>query len=72
MADEVSLVFLARQIERVLDRLNALEDQITVLTGMAMRHEGSLDGLVVEIRGLLRLSDRHERRLRKLEDESAK
>jgi hypothetical protein len=38
-----------------------------VLTGMAMRHDGSLEGLAVEVRGLVRLTDRVEHRLRKLE-----
>jgi hypothetical protein len=70
MAEEVTLAFLARQLERVLDRLGAIEDQITVLTGMAMRHDGSLEGLAVEVRGLVRLTDRVEHRLRKLEEET--
>jgi hypothetical protein len=48
---DVSLEFVSRQLDRVLDRLGAIEDQITVLTGMTMRHDGSLAGLAVEIRG---------------------
>jgi hypothetical protein len=67
--DNVDLAFLARQNERVLDRLGAMEDQITVLTGIAMRHDGSLEGLAVEVRGLIRLLDRLEHRVRKLEAE---
>jgi hypothetical protein len=31
---EVTLDFLARQMERVLDRIGAIEDQLTVLTEM--------------------------------------
>jgi hypothetical protein len=50
---DVSLEFVSRQLDRVLDRLGAIEDQITVLTGMTMRHDGSLAGLAVEIRGLM-------------------
>jgi hypothetical protein len=66
---DVSLEFVSRQLDRVLDRLGAIEDQITVLTGMAMRHDGSLAGLAVEIRGLMQSVSRAELRLRKLEDE---
>jgi hypothetical protein len=65
---EVSLEFLSRQLDRVLDRLGAIEDQITVLTGMAMRHDGSLAGLAVEMRGLVQSIARVEHRLRKVED----
>jgi hypothetical protein len=66
---DVSLEFGSRQLDRVLDRLGAIEDQITVLTGMAMRHDGSLAGLAVEIRGSMQSVSRAELRLRKLEDE---
>jgi len=52
----------------VLDRLGAIEDQITVLTGMAMRHDGSLAGLVIEVRGLAQSIAHIEHRLRKVED----
>jgi hypothetical protein len=40
-----------------------------VLTGMTMRHDGSLAGLAVEIRGLMQSVSRAELCLRKLEDE---
>jgi hypothetical protein len=68
MADDVSIEFVSRQLERVLDRLGAIEDQITVLTGMAMRHDGSLAGLVIEVRGLAQSIAHIEHRLRKVED----
>jgi hypothetical protein len=68
VANEVSLEFLSRQLERVLDRLGGLEDQVTVLTGMAMRHDGALTGLTVEVRGLVQSIARVEHRLRKVED----
>jgi len=50
--EAVTNEFLRRQLDRVLDRLGSMEDQITVLTGMSLRHEGALNGLVVEVRGL--------------------
>jgi hypothetical protein len=52
MAD-VSLDFLASQLERVLNRLGAVEDQITVLTGMTIRLDGAVNGLATEMRGLV-------------------
>jgi hypothetical protein len=61
---DVSLEFVSRQLGRVPDRLGAIEDQITVLTGMTTRHDGSLAGLAVEIRGLMQSVSRAELRLR--------
>jgi len=69
MADTVTLEFLARQLERILTRLGAIEDQITVLTGMAIRHDGALDGLATEFRGFVQATNRADHRLRKLEDQ---
>jgi hypothetical protein len=67
MAD-VSLDFLASQLERVLNRLGAVEDQITVLTGMTKRLGGAVNGLATEMRGLVQSINRIEHRLRKVED----
>lgn len=53
--DNVDLRLLARQLERVLTRLGAIEDQITVLTGMAIRHDGSLSGIATEFRQQVRI-----------------
>ena len=70
MAD-ASLDFLASQLERVLNRLGAVEDQITVLTGMTIRLDGAVNGLVTEMRGLVQSINRIEHRLRKVEDAGA-
>jgi hypothetical protein len=72
MAEEITLEFIARQLERMFDRIGTVEDQITVLTGIAMRLDGSLEGLAVEVRGMVRLLDRLERRVRKLEEADTK
>jgi hypothetical protein len=64
LAETVTLEFVARQLDRVLTRLGAIEDQITVLTGMAMRHDGSLNGLATEFRGLAQAMSRADHRLR--------
>jgi polyhydroxyalkanoate synthesis regulator phasin len=76
MAEQpITLEFLARQFDRVLDRLGTMEDQMTVLTGMVIQLDGRVDGLQAEVRGLStevhalhRLLDRLERRVRELED----
>lgn len=65
---EPTLEFLSRQLERVLDRLSSIEDQITILTGMSIRHDGSLSGLAVEVRGLVQSVARIDHRLRKIEE----
>ena len=69
MADEVSLEFVSRQLDRVLTRLGAIEDQLTVLSGMAIRHDGALTGLATEFRGLAQSVSRIDHLLRKLEDQ---
>jgi hypothetical protein len=65
---EVSNEFISHQLDRVLDRLGAIEDQITVLTGMTTRNNGSITGLVLEIQGLVQAMNRTHNRLIKLED----
>jgi hypothetical protein len=68
MAGDVSLEFLARQLERVVTRLGAIEDQITVLAGMAIRHDHASTRLATEYRGLAQALNRADRRLRLPED----
>jgi hypothetical protein len=68
MTEEITLNFIAKQLDRVLDRIGTVEDHITVLTGIAMRVDGSVEGLAVEMRGMYRLLNRLESRVRKLED----
>jgi len=68
MDEKGTLEFLSRQVDRVLDRIGAIEDQITVLTGMTMRVDGAVEGLAVESRGMYRLVDRLSQRVKKLEE----
>jgi hypothetical protein len=65
---DVTLDFVTRQLDRVLDRIGAVEDQITVLTGIAIRLDGAVQGLSVEMRGLAQSVSRIEHRLRKVEE----
>jgi hypothetical protein len=65
---DVTLDFLTRKLDRVLDRIGAVEDQIRVLTGIAIRLGGAVQGLAVEMRGLAQSVSRIEHRLRKVEE----
>lgn len=65
---EITLEFVARQLDRVLDQIGTMRDEITVLTGITMRLDGAIEGLTVEMRGLYRLHSRLENRIRKLEE----
>jgi len=60
--------FLASQLDRVLNRLGAVEDQITVLTGTTIRLDGAVNRLAAEMRGMVQSINRIEHRLRKVED----
>jgi hypothetical protein len=59
---DLSLLF--EQQKTILDRLGALEEGQTVLTGIAIRLEGAVQGMTLELRGLRsqldRLATRHE------------
>ncbi|MCB2012193.1 MAG: hypothetical protein KDF64_16670 [Geminicoccaceae bacterium] len=61
--EQVDLNFIARQLERVIEEQARQRDDITVLTGITIRLEGSVQGLTTEIRGLRSKVDRMERRL---------
>jgi hypothetical protein len=49
---EVSLEFLARQNERIINDLANLRGAIDVLTAMAVRHESSIQAVVQELQAL--------------------
>jgi hypothetical protein len=55
---------LFEQQNAILDRLGALEEGQTVLTGITIRLEGAVQGMTLELRGLRsqldRLAARHE------------
>jgi hypothetical protein len=68
MTDEekpVTLEFLARQMDRMLDRLGTMEDQITVLTGIAMRLDGAVEGLATEVREDLEIWTDREKQIQR-------
>jgi hypothetical protein len=75
MAENVSLEFLGAQMERVLARLDSLQDDMHVLTAIALRHENTLLGMKTEIHDMLtQMTAQHVRfndRLRRLEEQPA-
>jgi hypothetical protein len=48
---EITLEFVARQLDRVLDQIGTMRDEITVLTGITMRLDGAVEGLTRALRG---------------------
>jgi hypothetical protein len=52
MADEPSLAFLGRQMERMITAQEAMRDDIRVLTAMVMRIDNSLNRMDDRIRRL--------------------
>lgn len=65
---EITLEFISRQLDRVLDRLGAMEDQMTVQTATISRLDATMGGVTTELRALNRRLDRIDTRVRKLED----
>lgn len=53
MADEpITLEFLARQQQRVLDELGVIRDDMQVLTSMVLRLDGTVGLVLTELRAM--------------------
>lgn len=65
---KLSLAFISRQMDRLLDEQGRLRDDTTVLTGMVMRLEGTVHGLTVEVRGEHSRYDRLAREVARLRE----
>ncbi len=53
MADEpVTLEFLARQQQRILDEMGSMRDDMQVLTAMVMRLDGTAGLVLTELRAM--------------------
>lgn len=50
---KVDLEFIARQMERVINDLAGLKDDVMVLTARVERLDATVHGLVVELRAML-------------------
>ena len=69
MSDEpVTLEFLARQQQRVLDELSSFRDDMTVLTAMVMRLDGTVGLVLTELRAMHSQHNRLANRVRRLEE----
>ena len=60
--------FLARQMERMISEVGRLRDEMTVHTATIVRLDGTVSGLVQEVRAIHTWMARMDDRVRKLED----
>lgn len=69
MSDEqqADLSLIVRQQRQLLDEMGTIRDDITVLTAIVQRIDGTLSGLVNEIRATHTQISRMDRRVRELE-----
>jgi hypothetical protein len=68
MSDEaVTLEFLARQQQRVLDELASVREDMHVLTAMVMRLDGTVGRILTELRAMH--SQHNANRVRRLEEQ---
>jgi len=70
MNETVTLDFIARQQQRILDELTSMREQVTsvreqmiVQTAICTRLDGSVSGLTIELAALRSIILRHERQL---------
>ena len=65
---EVDLAFLARQNDRIMADNASMRDELRVQTAMITRLDGTVAGLVQEVRAMHTWMARIDDRVRKLED----
>jgi hypothetical protein len=66
----ITLDFLAEQQARILDQLRTMQDDATVATAILMRLDGTVSGLVQEVRAMHSQHARLSNRVRALEDKA--
>ena len=72
MADEpITLEFLARQQQRMLDEMGSMRDDMQVLTAMVMRLDGTVGLVLTELRAMHGQHQRLANRVRRLEEQPA-
>jgi hypothetical protein len=64
---EIPLDFLASQQDRILEEIGQIRDDMRVMAAMIQRLDGTVQGLVSEVRAEHSRFDRRDRRVRKLE-----
>jgi hypothetical protein len=68
MPDEpISLEFIARQQEQMLDQMNSFRDDMQVLTAMVMRLDGTVGLVLKELRAMHSQHSRLANRVERLE-----
>jgi hypothetical protein len=65
---KIDLAFLARQNERIMADNASMRDELRVQTAMITRLDGTVAGLVQEVRAVHTWMVRMDDRVRKLED----
>jgi hypothetical protein len=69
MSDDIppDLSLIARQQRQILSELGTIRDDLAVLTAIAMRQDGTLAGLLAEVRAMHSQHSRLANRVRDLE-----
>jgi hypothetical protein len=70
MPEEPDIGFLARQQERILAEIGSLRDDMSVVTSIVLRQDGTLNALLQEVRVTHTQIQRMNERVRKLESQS--
>jgi serine/threonine protein phosphatase PrpC len=70
MMAEVDLAFVARQLERLINDMAGLKDDMTVVMARLDRIDATSHSLVTEVRAMHSRHDRLARRVERLEDAS--
>ncbi len=68
MAETVTLDFIARQIATVIEEQGRMRDDMAVLLAMTQRLDGTMQGLVAEVRAQHARQDRQARDIRQIGD----
>ena len=68
----VTLDFLAERVDRVLNEMAQMRDDMRVVAAVVMRLDGTVQALVSEVRAEHARFDRLAARLAKLEEDAAK
>jgi chromosome segregation ATPase len=70
MADEpITLEFLARQQQRMIDEMSSMRDDMQVLTAMVMRLDGTVGLVLTELRAMHSQHNRLANRVRRVEEQ---
>ncbi len=70
MADEpITLEFLARQQQRMVDEMGSMRDDMQVLTAMVMRLDGTVGLVLTELRAMHSQYQRVASRVRRVEEQ---